>query len=188
VRTATRTFGRLLQPRHYPRARATANSGVPWAADNEARVLVDGLLAAGRAADSDGAGGHRPILSRAPAAGCRTTGLLSPPRIVHRTGRRAARSQAPSRRASLRSVPHPAVRRQPRRMQTVADTHHRTRLSALAAQASRLAVYLDQLASELEQLPADDLALLAVPVAHVQQAADRIEDAFQDAEQLGALT
>jgi hypothetical protein len=29
-------LGRLLQPRHYPRARATAASGVPWAADNDA--------------------------------------------------------------------------------------------------------------------------------------------------------
>jgi hypothetical protein len=29
-------LGRLLQPRHYPRARATATSGVPWAADNDA--------------------------------------------------------------------------------------------------------------------------------------------------------
>ncbi len=29
-------LGRLLQPRHYPRARATAVSGVPWAADNDA--------------------------------------------------------------------------------------------------------------------------------------------------------
>src|SRR5450755_2549545 len=29
-------LGRLLQPRHYPRAAATARSGVPWAADNDA--------------------------------------------------------------------------------------------------------------------------------------------------------
>ena len=29
-------IGRLLQPRHYPRASATARSGVPWAADNDA--------------------------------------------------------------------------------------------------------------------------------------------------------
>ena len=29
-------LGRLLQPRHYPRASATAASGVPWAADNDA--------------------------------------------------------------------------------------------------------------------------------------------------------
>ena len=29
-------LGRLLQPRHYPRASATARSGVPWAADNDA--------------------------------------------------------------------------------------------------------------------------------------------------------
>jgi hypothetical protein len=29
-------LGRLLQPRHYPRAAATAKSGVPWAADNDA--------------------------------------------------------------------------------------------------------------------------------------------------------
>ncbi len=29
-------LGRLLQPRHYPRAGATASSGVRWAADNDA--------------------------------------------------------------------------------------------------------------------------------------------------------
>jgi hypothetical protein len=29
-------LGRVLQPRHYPRAAATARSGVPWAADNDA--------------------------------------------------------------------------------------------------------------------------------------------------------
>jgi hypothetical protein len=29
-------LGRLLQPRHYPRASATVRSGVPWAADNDA--------------------------------------------------------------------------------------------------------------------------------------------------------
>ena len=29
-------LGRLLQPRHYPRAAHTARSGVPWAADNDA--------------------------------------------------------------------------------------------------------------------------------------------------------
>jgi hypothetical protein len=29
-------LGRLLQPRHYPRADATASSGVRWAADNDA--------------------------------------------------------------------------------------------------------------------------------------------------------